>query len=63
MRKELLKSQRALIALKVAQADAARAEAQATINLVAEELGLDIKDEWRLAPDGSAFEKADAKQK
>lgn len=62
-RKELLKSQRALMQIKVAQADAAQAEAQATINLIASELGIDPKETWRLTPDGAAFEKPEPETK
>lgn len=55
--KALLKSQRELIAIRVAQAQAATAEAQAAINNAALELDIDIKEEWTLSADGRFFEK------
>jgi hypothetical protein len=61
--KLLLHSHRELIRLKLAQAQAAQADLQTTLNTVAVELGIDIKNElWRLTPDGTAFEKAEEKK-
>lgn len=56
-RKGLLKSQQELVRLKMAQVSAAQIEAQATVNLIATELGIDPKEAWTLSPDGAFFEK------
>jgi len=56
-RKELLKSQRELIAIRLAQAQAAQSEFQATLNQVALELGIDPNEKWRLTDDGAFFER------
>ena len=55
--KPLLKSQRDLIAIRVAQVQAATAEAQAAVNNAAAELGIDPKEEWTLSADGRFFER------
>lgn len=65
--KTLLVSQKKLIQMKkavaenaVRQAQAANADLQATINLCASELGIDIKHEkWLLSDDISFFQRAD----
>ena len=57
--KALLKSQRELIAIRLAQAQAAQNEAQAAVNNAAVELGLKIKDAWTLSKDLMFFEKAE----
>ena len=63
-RKELLKSQRDLLIIRMGQAQAAQAEVQATINQIATELGLDIvKETWRLTEDGAAFVKVEPEKK
>jgi hypothetical protein len=55
--KALLKSQRELIAIRLAQAQAAQNEALAAINNAATELGLNIEDKWTLSKDLLSFEK------
>jgi hypothetical protein len=62
-RKELLKSQQELIRLKMGQANAAQAEMQATVNLIATELGIDLNEKWNLTEDGAAFVKSDPPEK
>jgi len=57
--KALLKSQRELIAIRLAQAQAAQNEAQNAINNAATELGLKIEDKWTLSKDLMFFEKAE----
>ena len=59
-RKELLKSQQELIRLKMAQINAVQAEAQATVNLIAAELGIDPNEKWNLSADGKFFEKVES---
>jgi len=53
----LLKSQRDLIAIRIAQAQAAQNEAQNAVNNAAVELGLKIEDKWTLSKDLMFFEK------
>ena len=62
-RKELLKSQRELLRLKMAQASAVQAEVQTTINIIATELGIDIQESWLFSPEGGYFEKVEEKPK
>jgi len=63
-RKELLKSQQELIRLKIGQVNAAQTELQATLNIVATELGIDvIKELWKLTSDGVAFEKVEQEKR
>ena len=56
-RKELLKSQQELLRLKQAQAQAAQADLQATLNTIASELGIDPNERWTLSPDLTRLEK------
>jgi len=58
-RKALLKSHQELIRLKAAQANAAQTEMQATVNLIASELGIDLNEKWNLTEDGTAFIKVE----
>lgn len=62
-RKELLKSQRELVRLKIANLSTVQADVQNTVNTVATELGLDIKENWRLSDDGCFFEKIEPPKK
>lgn len=62
-KKELLKSQRELIAIRIAQAQTAQNEVQAAVNNAAAELGIDLKEKWTLSADGRFFEKAETPEK
>ena len=62
MTKPLLASQRELIRIKQAQAQAVAADLQATINSIAIELGINPDENWRLTPDLAAFEKPETKE-
>jgi phage terminase small subunit len=55
--KGLLKSQQELFRLKQAQAQAAQADLQATLNTIASELGIDPNEHWTLSPDLTRLEK------
>lgn len=58
-RKSLLKSHQELVRLKMAQLNAFQAEVQATVNLIASELGIDPNEKWSLSEDGSMFVKVE----
>ena len=60
--KKLLGSQQEFLRLKLAQARAAQAEAQAAVNIVARELGIDPNERWGLADDLTHFAKAEEKE-
>jgi len=58
--KQLFKSHQELIRLKMDRVNSVQAELQATINLVAVELGIDPSETWKLMPDLTVFEKIEA---
>jgi hypothetical protein len=55
--KDLLKSQQELIRMKILAANQAQADLQATVKIVAGELGIPPTETWRLSADGTMFEK------
>ena len=61
-RKELLKSQQELIRLTGARVNAVQVEAQAIVNMIAAELGIDLNEKWNLSADGKFFEKVEEKK-
>lgn len=56
-RKQLLKSQQEFLRMKLGQAHAAQAEAQAALDLVAAELSIDPSEKWTLTQDLLYLEK------